>query len=59
MPGLLLVERRTHNRRLEMRDAGGRRMTVSLDSLDPGARERLFRRTAAGPPPDWSRWQSG
>ncbi|MFD7381916.1 hypothetical protein [Streptomyces anulatus] len=42
----------------------------SLDSLDPGARERLFRRTAAGPPPDrrrtaagpppdWNRWRSG
>ncbi|MFK0017128.1 hypothetical protein [Streptomyces sp. NPDC091027] len=48
LPGLLLVERRTRNRRLEMRDAGSRRMTASLDSLDPGFRERLFRRTAAG-----------
>ncbi|KAB2587758.1 site-specific integrase [Streptomyces arboris] len=48
LPGLFLVERRTRNRRLEMRDTGGRRMTASMDSLDPGARERLFRQTAAG-----------
>ncbi|MFD0501006.1 hypothetical protein [Streptomyces rhizosphaericus] len=52
LPQLLLVERRTRNRRLEMRDAGGRRMTASLDSLDPAARKRLFRRTAADPTAD-------
>ncbi|WP_328738293.1 site-specific integrase [Streptomyces erythrochromogenes] len=47
-PRLLLVERMSRHRRLEMRDAKGNQMVASLDSLDPSARKRLFRRTAAG-----------
>lgn len=48
LPRLLLVERVTRHRRLEMRDADGGRVIASLDALDPGARQRLFRRTTAG-----------
>ncbi|MFG3467433.1 hypothetical protein ACGF5T_34350 [Streptomyces sp. NPDC047853] len=48
LAGLLLVERKTRNRRLEMRDRGDRRVAASLDSLDPGARRNLFRQAAAG-----------
>ncbi|MFD9535777.1 integrase [Streptomyces sp. NPDC060010] len=47
-PRLLLVERMSRHRRLEMRDANGNQLVASLDSLDPSARKRLFRRTAAG-----------
>ncbi|UZI33416.1 hypothetical protein [Streptomyces sp. VB1] len=48
LPRLLLVERMSRHRRLEMRDANGNQLVASLDSLDPSGRKRLFRRTAAG-----------
>ncbi len=48
LPRLLLVERVTRHRRLEMRGADGNLVVASLDALDPVARKRLFRRTTAG-----------
>ncbi|MEU9079110.1 site-specific integrase [Kitasatospora sp. NPDC048538] len=48
VPGRVVVERVHANRRLTVRDACGTVSSVSLDTLDPQARQNLFREGEAG-----------